>query len=129
MKIKLKIDGEFKEFEKKDFCLKETIVAMKYLRDNEQARADMVGYGTDEQILKSMEIEAIAMSDIFDNQFTKDEFINGFKAVDRDLIEETIILALGNHEEEEKKEQSTLSEKPTNNSKGLFKGWFHKGTK
>lgn len=130
MEIKLRIDGEQKVFSKTYFSLRETIVALKYLRDNEIAEAEMLGYGTDEQIEHRMTCEAKLMADIFDNQFTVDEFINGFKSVDREQIDEVVILSLGNHEEsEEKKEQSTLSQKPTNKSKSLLKVLFNKDTK
>lgn len=129
MKINIRIDGAVKEFEQNYFALEQTIAAMKYLRDNEKAAEDMVGHPTDEQIEKRMMNEAEAMVGIFSNQFNKEQFIKGFKASDRHLIEEAIVLSLGDHEEEEKKEQSTLSVKPTNNSKNLFKGLFSKGTR
>lgn len=130
MEITIRINGEPKTFTKTHFALREMTVAMKYLRDNEMAESEMVGYGTDEQIERRITNEAKAMVDIFDNQFTIDEFLNGFKSVDRQKIDEAIVLSLGNHEEvEEKKEQSTLSAKPTNSWKSSLKAWLTKDTK
>lgn len=100
--LKLTIDGKVQKFQKKQFFIKENILALqfsmkqeKYLRLEEPEIED---------IEKNQLNFAEFMSEVFEKQFTPEEFINGCLIEDKDIAEDIYIQCLGgNSEDKEKK--------------------------
>jgi len=100
--IKLSINGKTKKFDKKQFFIKEHILALQFSMKQEKylQKEDR----TIEDIAENQHNWAEFMADIFANQFTADEFINGLEIKDKAAAEDIYIECLGGKNDKEKKE-------------------------
>ncbi|NMP58610.1 phage tail assembly chaperone G [Enterococcus mundtii] len=103
MEITLLINGEERTFSKKNFTLRENLIAMKH-----QVKADV--YYSDEEALKNPEkyeelqkdlLETI--SKIFDEQFTDEQLMTGLVIEKADVITDVLVRAMGGNKKDDKK--------------------------
>ena len=100
--IKLSINGKTKKFEKKQFFIKEHILALQFSLKQEKylKKEDK----TIEDIAENQKNFAEFVSAVFENQFTSEDFVNGLEIKDKAAAEDIYIDCLGGNDEKEKKE-------------------------
>ncbi|MBT2732120.1 hypothetical protein [Carnobacterium sp. ISL-102] len=100
--IKLIINGKTKKFDKKQFFIKEHILALQFsLKQEKYLKKEDRNI---EDIAENQKNWAEFMSDVFEKQFTVEEFINGLEIKDKSAAEDIYIECLGGKNDEEKKE-------------------------
>lgn len=101
-KFTLKIKGEDREFKRDNFFLRQAILANKH-----QIVADefyQKEHPTAEEFEDLQTDLAKTISEIFDGQFTPDEFIDGLTIENQHVADDVLILALGGKLEKEEKQ-------------------------
>lgn len=99
--INLVIGGKNKKFVKKQFFIKEHILALQFSLKQEKylKKEDK----TIEDIAENQKNFAEFISAVFENQFTSEEFVNGLEVKDKTAAEDIYIDCLGGNDEKEKK--------------------------
>lgn len=101
--LKLFIDGKAHKFQKKQFFIKENILALQF--SVKQQNYLKIEDPTIEDIEKNQVNFSEFISAAFENQFTPDEFINGCLIEDRSIAEDIYIQCLGGNSEEDGKKE------------------------
>lgn len=101
-KFTLKIKGEDREFKRDNFFLRQAILANKHqIVADEFYKKD---HPTAEEFENVQMDLAKTISEIFDGQFTADEFIDGLTMENQHVADDILILALGGKLKEEKQD-------------------------
>lgn len=105
IEIKLTIDGKKQSFKKREFTIRDNIFAVKHQIEAANFYADENKSNDSEEYEKIQMNFAKTVTQIFNNEFTVEQLLDGLSIKDSQILDELYIQALGGNidEESEKK--------------------------